>query len=239
MIRHVRGTHIIAPWRHRADDMPDTASNENRPDALMLLGPDCPHCPGVLEGLSTLVKQGVVGRLEIVNIAVRPQVARSLGVRGVPWVRIGPFELHGAYTTTELRAWAQRAGSHDGMAEYLRELLKEGRRSDALQTLRRERGRLPALMLLLADPQTDITVRLGADSLLEEFAGTAEIADLMEELGKLSRHAEPRLRGDACHYLSLTGDMRAVPYLRERLSDESRDVREIAKESIEAIETAR
>jgi len=216
--------------------MTDTAPHALQPDALMLLGPDCPHCPAVLEGLSALVKQGVVGRLEIVNIAMRPQVAQSLGVRGVPWVRIGPFELHGAYTAAELRAWAQRAGSREGMADYLRELLEEGRRGDALQMLHRERGRLPALVSLLADPEADITVRLGADSLLEEFAGTDELADLVDELGELSRHAEPRLRADACHYLSLTRDARAVPYLRERLSDEAADVREIAEESIQAIE---
>jgi thioredoxin-like negative regulator of GroEL len=217
----------------------DAPPDQALPDALMLLAPGCPHCPSVLEGLGALVKEGSIGRLEVVNVAVRPEVAQRLRARGVPWVRIGPFELHGAHTAAELRQWARRAGSREGMAEYLRELLAGGRRGDALATLHRDPSRLSSVVSLLADPDAEMTVRLGADSLLEEFAGTAELSALVDDLGELSRHAEPRLRGDACHYLSLTGDPRAAPYLRERLADDAADVREIAGESLEALGAGR
>ena len=73
--------------------------NQNAiPDALLLLAPGCPHCPAVLEGLSGLLKEGVIGRLEAVNAAIHPERAAELGVRTVPWARIGPFELEGEQT---------------------------------------------------------------------------------------------------------------------------------------------
>ena len=61
----------------------------------MLLGTHCPYCPTVLKELGELVKSGVIGKLVVVNIEQHPEVARELGVRSVPWVRIGPFELEG------------------------------------------------------------------------------------------------------------------------------------------------
>ena len=50
----------------------------------MLLGTHCPYCPTVLKGLGELVKSGVVGKLEAVNIELHPDIARALGVRSVP-----------------------------------------------------------------------------------------------------------------------------------------------------------
>ena len=60
--------------------------NKAIPDALLLLAPGCPHCPAVLEGLGALVKDGALGTLEVVNIAVHPERAaatgRALGAMG-------------------------------------------------------------------------------------------------------------------------------------------------------------
>ena len=64
-------------------------------DALLLIATGCNHCPAVLEGLSRLLKQGRIGRLDVVNLAVHPETGQALGVRSVPWTRIGPFELEG------------------------------------------------------------------------------------------------------------------------------------------------
>ena len=54
--------------------------NQNTiPDALLLLAPGCPHCPAVLEGLSGLLKEGVIGRLEAVNVAFTRSARQNLG----------------------------------------------------------------------------------------------------------------------------------------------------------------
>ncbi|WJW74640.1 HEAT repeat domain-containing protein [Thiohalobacter sp. IOR34] len=207
-------------------------------DARLLLGTHCPHCPTVLQGLAQLVKEGVLGRLEVVNIEQRPEIAAELGVRSVPWVEIGPFRLEGLRSPAELRQWAERAGSQAGMAEYLRELLGEGRLAEAIDTLRRTPAAMDALLTLLADPDTELQVRIGIGAIMEEFAGQPPLRKVVEKLGQLTRHPDPRLRNDACYYLGLSGDARARPYLQDRLGDADTGVRETASEALEALTAA-
>src|SRR5437763_804214 len=96
------------------------------PDALLLLSSHCPHCPAVLAALADLVKQGVIGRLEAVNLEQHPEVGQALGVRSVPWTRIGRIELAGVHGKTELAEWAAKADSEARMADCFHLLLKEG-----------------------------------------------------------------------------------------------------------------
>lgn len=205
------------------------------PAALLLVSTRCPHCATVLEGLNALVKKGRLARLEVVNISVDPAPARELGVRSAPWFRIGELEFTGAHTPVELRRWADVAGTRAGLAQYLAELLKTGQRERALAFTRDHADRLSALLDLIVDPDADITVRLGADSVIEDFKGSALLHDAVPELARMTKHDEPRVRADACHYLSLTGNNAAIPHLRARLDDSNPDVREIAAESISTL----
>lgn len=202
-------------------------------DALLLLSSHCPHCPSVLAGLTELVKRGAIGRLEAVNLEVHPEVAVSLGVRGVPWLRIGPFELSGARTTSELETWARRADAPDGMADAFHDLLKTGELRQVLALVAAEPRRLAALLPIVGNPEASMNVRLGAGVALEEHAGTPALAALVPELGALSEHADARVRADACHYLGMTRSAAARPWLEARLSDTDADVREIAREALE------
>jgi HEAT repeat protein len=51
----------------------------------------------------------------------------------------------------------------------------------------------------------------------------------------LTRHADARVRADACHLLSLTQAEAARPWLQADLQDVDEDVREIAAESLLAL----
>ncbi|MGD9786607.1 MAG: HEAT repeat domain-containing protein [Sulfuricellaceae bacterium] len=205
----------------------------NPPDALILIAPGCPHCPGVLEGLSRLLKEGVIGRLEAVNVAVYPERAEELGVKGVPWVRLGPYELEGAITLDELRRRAQAGESIAGLADYFLELLKTGRRVkvEALAWERPER--LLALLELLRDPHSSMAVRLGIGAVMEEFQGTGVTDILIPGLGELTRHDDRLVRADACHFLSLIGGAGILPFMRACLDDPDPEVREIAAEVLD------
>jgi len=46
---------------------------------------------------------------------------------------------------------------------------------------------------------------------------------------------DARVRGDACHYLSLTRDPAYIPHIEKLLSDESEEVREIAQDSLDEL----
>lgn len=202
------------------------------PDALLFIATGCPHCPTVLAGVSELVKQGKIGRLEVVNIAAHPDTAEKHGVRGVPWLKLGPFELEGLRSPAELKQWAERAGTRAGLAEHFRELLDTGALPRVLAALKRDPAGLDALLLLLADPGTALGVRVGIGAVMEEFAGSAALQKLVAELGALTHSKDAHVRGDAAHYLGLTRDARAAAYLKPLVDDPETQVREIARESL-------
>jgi hypothetical protein len=205
------------------------------PDALLFIAPGCPHCPVVLQGLGELVKQGAIGRLEVINVAAHPELAAQHGVRSAPWTRVGAFELEGAQTPQELRRWAELAGSADGISVYLEQLLRDGQLAHAEQQLARHPDWLQHLLPLLTQADTPMQVRVGVGALIEAHAGTAELQALIPALGELSRTADHSVRADACHYLGLSGGAEAVPFLRARLEDENGEVREIAGEALEML----
>ncbi|MDQ1315355.1 MAG: hypothetical protein QG662_1464 [Pseudomonadota bacterium] len=207
------------------------------PDALLLLSTHCPHCPAMLSALADLVKQGMIGRLEAVNLEQRPEVGQALGVRSVPWLRIGRIELAGVHSKAELAEWAAKADSEAGLADYFHMLLKEGQLPRAQALIEADPALLAAVLPIVGNVDASLNVRLGAGVLLEEFAATDTLRVLLPRLGELSQHADARVRADACHYLGLTGDGAAKPWLESRLTDDDADVREIAAESLQGIST--
>ena len=207
------------------------------PDALMLLGTHCPHCPTVLRGISDLVKSGAVGKLEVVNIEQHPDVARALGVRSVPWVRIGPFELEGLRSEKELRTWAETAGTEAGYVLYLDELLSTGKIGQATKLVQSNPDAIYALLLLFSNSETQLNTRIGISAIIESQAGSDLLQGIVDRLGELSQHDDPRIRGDAAHYLGLTGSNRATTYLEHLVDDPDADVRAVARESLEMLKS--
>lgn len=206
------------------------------PDALLLVVASCPHCPAVLASLAAMAKDGLLGRLEVVNVAVHPEVAETLGARSLPWVRIGPFELAGARGRPELEEWARRAGSGDGMAEYLHTLLKDGELARVRSMMEARPGLLAALLPIVANPEASINVRIGASVIFEGQAGGAALRALLPQLTELARHADRRVRADACFYLGLSRAAAARPALAACLADADAEVREIAADALAELE---
>ena len=203
----------------------------------MLLGTHCPYCPTVLKGLGELVKSGAVGKLEAVNIELHPDIARALGVRSVPWVRIGPFELEGLRSEKELRTWAEAAGTETGYASYLDELLATGKIDRAIKLVQRNPDAIKALLVLFSDSETKLNTRIGISAIIENLAGSELLQGIVDRLGKLSLHDDPRIRGDAAHYLGLTGSTKAMVYLERLEDDADADVRTVARESLEILKS--
>ncbi len=204
--------------------------------ALLLIAPGCPHCSGILEALNNLLKEGVIGTLEVVNAAVHPQRAEAVGTRSVPWVRIGRFESEGAVTPEKLRSWAELAAAEEaGAGAYLSHLLEHRRLDQALALIRDEPPRLVELVTLLEKNDTPLAVRIGVGAVMEELADSGLLEHAFQRLVQLTHSPEPHLRADACHYLALSGMQEALPEFQRLLDDENHEVREIARESLEAL----
>jgi len=208
------------------------------PNALLLISTHCPHCPTVLAALADMVKQGHIGKLEVVNLEAHPEVAQALGVRSVPWLKLGLIELAGLRSPAELRDWAAKANTEVGIADYFHQLLKEGQMARVLAILHTDPAHLAAVLPIVGNVDASLNVRLGAGVLLEEFAHSAALQTLVPRLGALSAHIDARVRADASHYLGLSGSTAARGWLEARLHDDDADVREIAAESLAALQAA-
>lgn len=202
------------------------------PEALLLLAPGCPHCPRMLELLGQALKQGRIGRLEAVNILAHPERAQALGIRNLPWTRIGRFGFSGLISPGELERWIRHATLGTGTREYYANALAAQGLPQVLEMIREDPASLGELLRLLAEPDTRMIVRIGIGALMEELQGSEVIQGAISELGALTCSASPPTRADACHYLGLTASPEALPYVRSLLNDPDPQVREIAEESL-------
>ena len=209
------------------------------PDALLFITTACAHCPAVLQGLSELVKQALIGKLTVVNIAAHPELAAEFGVRSAPWLRLGNFTLTGAFTLSELRQWVNWSSSDEGIAHYVEHLLKQGGFKQAGVFIAEDTQRLKPLLAIVADPEKSIEVRVGVDALLEFYANSSALQSLLPQLMELSQHPDHRVRADACHLMGLSGSDSTQTYLAKCLNDSYEEVREIAAESLVLISSVK
>ena len=210
--------------------------SDTLPDALLFIAPGCPHCASALQGLKVLVKQGIIGNLTVIDVEKHPEMAAELGVRAAPWLRLGSFTLTGAHTPAELRQWAEWANGDAGIAHYVEHLLKQGGYKQTVAFIAADSNRLKPLLSIVANPEAKIEVRLGVSALLETYANSPELQHLLPSLAELAKHADHRVRADACHLLGLTGITEARNYVERCLRDPNEEVREIAEEAMERLE---
>ncbi len=206
------------------------AAENALPLALLFTTPACPHCPGVKQALSQLRAEGLVAALEVVDAATETGRARALGVRGVPWLKLGAFEFEGRMSLGELRHWAQLAARPDGLKTYFFEMLKSGRRAKVEQALRDDPACGVLLAQLVTDPEAGMAVRLGIGAVLEELQGSGVTGPMAPPLARTLAHADARDRADIAHFLSLIGGEAAREALRGCLDDPDSEVREIARD---------
>lgn len=203
----------------------------------MLMGPRCAYCGPMMQVLTEIMKSGQLRELRVVNIEDNPELAREYGVRSVPWLLIGPFELTGSRTKKELLLWIERASSFEGISDYLEEVLSEGNLEYANKLIQRYPQALENVIDLMADPEAKINVRLGVGVIIEEMATSEAFKTVTPRLIEYLTDEDARVRGDACHYLSLTEDVSYVGVIEALLTDENEEVREIAQDSLEELRT--
>ena len=202
-------------------------------EVLMLVGTHCSFCGPMLKIVSEMVKQGDFATLRVVNIEQDQTLASELGVRSVPWLRIGPFELAGVRNKEEIKLWLDRANSEGGITAYLEEILAEGNVLTANKFVKRYPKALDNVIDLVMDAEGKINVRLGAGVIIEDMAESDAFKVVIPRLVDALSDKDARVRGDACHYLSLTKDAQYLPLIEPLLLDTSDEVKEIAQDSID------
>jgi glutaredoxin len=207
-----------------------------KPDALILVSTRCPHC----HALETLVRErlakGEIGGLDVINIEQHPEVAQQYGVRSVPWLQLGNFVFDEALTPADLDGWIEYAKEGSGQSRYIAYLLEHGKLVKAIEWLEKGNASLKAVIPILTDPDAKMNVRVGVGAILEHFEDTQAIREIAPGLIALLSDAHPAIRTDVCHYLSLMHASDAIEPLKKMLDDGDEQVRQVARESIEALE---
>jgi HEAT repeat protein len=80
-------------------------------------------------------------------------------------------------------------------------------------------------------------VKIGIGAMFEELADDGILWQLVPQLADLTEAGDAQTRADACHYLGLTGDPRATEAVKRLLEDENPEVREIAAETRDLLES--
>lgn len=205
------------------------------PEATLAITPVCPHCPGMMEVLGQLVKKGNISALHIINIAAQNEFAGKNEIRSVPWLRLGPFILQGLHTQEEIQSWIDRYQSDTGVEDYFTELLSNGELDTVGRAIKTSPEIIQQLIPLISSDETNINVRLGLGAILEDLAGQAILEILLKDLIQLLGHSNPRVRGDAAHFLSFIHSPDALTALQQRREETDPEVREIIEESIETL----
>jgi len=202
---------------------------------LLFIATGCQHCPSVLLALGDLIKEGSIAELEVVNLQQSPDRAAELKVRSVPWVKIGPFELVGLRSKSELKQWIDRVNEPEAMADYYGELMLTGEIDKVTELVNKSPETFTALINLMANPETTLSVRIGVGAIVEDFAGSDILKQNIKLLAQYTKDKDARVRNDACFYLGLSQDKNAEPYIRPLLESEDAETREIAEEALEEI----
>lgn len=200
------------------------------PDALLLMTGGCPHCPAALQALTALLKEGAIGKMQVINVAVHIEEAESRGVQSVPWIRIGPFEVEGVASPARLRELAQGVNDDGVFDAWLLETLKAGKRQKFEMLVRNEPQRIHALARLMRNPEASMAIRLGIGAVLESLRGTGLGEPLIPAMGEMLASGDRLLRADACHFLTLIGGEPIRPHMQACVDDADPEIREMAEE---------
>ena len=114
--------------------------------------------------------------------------------------------------------------------------MRQGDYKHAAAFIDADTNRLKPLLNIVANPGAKLEVRLGVSALLEAHAYSPSLQKLLPQLAELTRHADHRVRADACHLLGLPGSTAARAYVETCLNDAHEEVREIAAEAMENLE---
>lgn len=212
-----------------------TNTNNTAPEALLIISSSCPHCPSVLNHMSTLIKSGDIAQLTVINIEQQPLAAKKYDVRSIPWLKIGNQNLQGSQTLETIKQkiqWAKEAQSLSADFDFL---LSDGQADKVTERIQQKPEHISALLELLGDEGTVLSTRIGIGVVIEDFASSDLLKSIIPQLSKLTKHKNSLIRSDACHYLGLTGDASIKPILEACLKDENQDVREIAQDGLDEL----
>ncbi len=199
----------------------------------ILVAPTCPNCPLVVRACGEVASQRPEIELVIIDVQYFTDLARS--VRSVPTVIVdGTHTVVGMISADGLRELLQSREAPDYPVKTLASMIDNGRAEEAAPLLADERGQA-SLATLLGDGtlQQRMGLMLAVEAALDRDPHVLDGA--VPLLLPLLETGDATVRGDTADLLGQIGAPGARQALKQLLSDENPDVREVAAESLEML----
>jgi|GEM_PF-967313 len=190
----------------------------------------CHVCPTMEHLFRDLLTQGIISRLEVIDLAQHPELAQRNSVRSVPHYLLGDVAFTGLKTPGEIKQLLAR--SEIGQwASRLSEEFKQGNLYEGEQLIRAHELARSAMLELLQSPQTELVTRIALSAVIESLAPQGLFNDRQDDFIALSKHPQEQIALDALYYLQLIGSDACVARLRQvaqadhsQLAVEARDM---------------
>ena len=172
------------------------------------------------------------------DLTTNTALAEKYKVRSVPWFKINDLEFFGSHTSAEIEYWVTHSDSADGILRYITEALEVGQLKQIENLIRKHPEWLEVALNILADTNSPIQARIGLGAIIEGFAGDKILTTILPALETLLSNEDHRVRADSCHYLGMIPSSKSEALLKLCLSDDHHEVREVAKDGLELIQSA-
>ncbi len=204
---------------------------------ILFTTPHCAYCPGVSKIFTGLDEKGLLARYEKYDLTTDTSLAEQYNVRSVPWFKINDLEFFGSHSSAEIEYWVTHANSPEGILRYISEALEAGHLKQIEQLIRKHPAWLEISLNILADTNSPIQARIGLGAIIEGFAGDKILTTILPSLETFLSNEDHRVRADACHYLGMIPSVKCEALLKTCLSDDHPEVREVAEDGLEFIQS--
>lgn len=164
----------------------------------------CRVCPQMERLFQRMQKTGAINDLTIMDVGEQPELSQEYNIRSLPFYLINNVGFTGLRTQQQIEQLLEQGNLEQWQSVIISEL-SEGQLEPVERMIRQQASAREAMMLLLADTQTSLVVRIGLTAVIEGMAEGEELKKYENQFIELARHADERVAVDALYYLSLLG----------------------------------
>jgi len=194
--------------------------------------PGCSLCPQMERLFDEMHKSGAINELQVLDVTEHPELAQQHNIRSVPFYLINGVAFTGLKSKKEIDQLLSQ-NSEQNWSVLIKQELGEGQLDTVEALIREKASAQEAMLMLLADAETELVVRIGLTAIIESLAEGSLLAPFEEKFIRLAEHEDERIAVDALYYLSLLDSPASMKTLTEIERSDKPVLREHARELLE------
>jgi len=192
----------------------------------------CSLCPQMERLFDEMHKSGAINELQVLDVTEHPELAQQHNIRSVPFYLINGVAFTGLKSKKEIDQLLSQK-SEQNWSVLIKQELSEGQLETVEALIREKPSAQEAMLMLLADAETELVVRIGLTAIIESLAEGPLLAPYEAQFISLAEHEDERIAVDALYYLFLLDSPASMKTLAEIERSGKPVLREHAQELLE------